>query len=182
MAVALEANPGQAYAVEIGARTPAAPETSVAAAAVGGAVTNVPGAVTNVPGAAGGTHNPDDHSYAASRARRERADAEAAEIEVAKLRGTLVARDDVDRGAFVAGRELRDALESSINALAAELAPIDNADRIAQILRRHNRTVLDLVVALLREKAGPSASASVRAAVQPLPSTDATGQGSTYAP
>lgn len=48
--------------------------------------------------------------YTASRARRERADAERAEIEVAKMAGRLVDREQVEQAVFDAFRSLRDRL------------------------------------------------------------------------
>jgi hypothetical protein len=95
-----------------------------------------------------------DTGYTAARARREIAEAEQAEIELKKVRGELVSWADVQRGGFEVGRELRDAMESSVNALAAELATVGNAEACAQILRRHNRAICDTLVRTWREKIG----------------------------
>jgi hypothetical protein len=95
-----------------------------------------------------------DTGYTAARARREQAEAEQAEIQLAKLRGELVEREGVDRAGFEVGRDLRDALESSVNGLAAELAAAGNADRCAEVLRQHNRAVCDVLVKSWREKMG----------------------------
>src|SRR5690606_37611922 len=73
--------------------------------------------------------------YSAARARREHAEATTAEIQLAKLRGELCSAQDVARGGFEAARELRDALESSVNSLAAELASLGTADACADVLR-----------------------------------------------
>jgi hypothetical protein len=97
---------------------------------------------------------PADTGYTAARARREQAEAEQAEIQLAKLRGELVEREGVDRAGFEVGRDLRDALESSVNGLAAELAAAGNADRCAEVLRQHNRAVCDVLVKSWREKMG----------------------------
>jgi len=95
-----------------------------------------------------------DTGYAGARARREEAEAEKAEIETAKLRGSLVMREDIKRGGFDIGREIRDAMESAVNSLAAELATLTSADACTQVLRRHNRAVQDLLVASFRERIG----------------------------
>lgn len=95
-----------------------------------------------------------DTGYSSARARREMADAEKAEIETAKLRGAMVMREDVDRAGYEIARELRDAMESSVNSLGAELAPITTAEECVAILRRHNRSIQDLLVRLNREKVG----------------------------
>lgn len=95
-----------------------------------------------------------DTGYAGARARREEAEAEKAEIETAKLRGSLVMREDIERGGFDIGREIRDAMESAVNSLSAELAALTSADACAQVLRRHNRAVQDILVASFRERIG----------------------------
>lgn len=97
---------------------------------------------------------PPDTGYASARARREDAEAEKAEIETAKLRGSLVIRDDIERGGFDIGREIRDAMESAVNSLAAELATLNSADACTQVIRRHNRAVQEILVAACRERIG----------------------------
>jgi pilus assembly protein TadC len=74
------------------------------------------------------------------------------ELQLAKLRGEVREVSDIKRGGFDIARELRDALDSSVNTLAAELAPLDSADACAQVLRRHNRAIQDLLAKGLREK------------------------------
>lgn len=96
--------------------------------------------------------------YTAARARREAADAETAEIQLKKLRGEILITADVARAGFEVGRELRDAMESSVNPLAAELAAIGNADGCADVLRRHNRALQELWSKTFREKIGAAAS------------------------
>lgn len=96
-----------------------------------------------------------DTGYTAARARREIAEAEQSEIELKKAKGELVAWQDVARGGFEVGRELRDTMDSAVNALAAELAAEGNAEKCAEILRRHNRAVCDVLVKHWREKIGP---------------------------
>lgn len=96
--------------------------------------------------------------YTDARARRETADAETAEINLKKLRGEMLVTADVARAGFEIGRELRDAMEASVNSLAAELASISSADACADSLRRHNRALQDLLSKLFREKIGAAAA------------------------
>lgn len=120
--------------------------------ATGAQATSQPGAA--VAGASAQVPAVPDTGYSNARARREMADAEKAEIETAKLRGAMVMREDVDRAGYEIARELRDAMESSVNSLGAELAPISTAEECVAILRRHNRSIQDLLVRLNREKVG----------------------------
>lgn len=96
-----------------------------------------------------------DSSYTAARARREQADADVAEMNARKMRGELVAWEDVARGGFEVGRDLRDAGDAAVNALAAELANVHNADECAEILRKHHRALFEVLVKSWREKIGP---------------------------
>ncbi len=96
--------------------------------------------------------------YTDARARREMADAETSEIQLKKLRGEMLVTADVARAGFEVGRELRDAMEASVNSLAAELSAIGNADGCADVLRRHNRALQDLLSKLFREKIGAAAT------------------------
>jgi hypothetical protein len=91
-------------------------------------------------------------SYTAARARTELANAGLRELEFARLRGDVRDMTDIKRGGFDIAREVRDALDSSVNTLAAELAEINNADACANVLRRHNRTIQEMLAKGLREK------------------------------
>lgn len=111
-----------------------------------------PGASAESPSASAAPV-PND-GYTAARARREIADAETAEIQLRKLRGDVLITADVARAGFEIGRELRDAMESATNSLAPELAPLTSAEACAEVLRRHNRALQDLLVKCFREKIG----------------------------
>ena len=100
------------------------------------------------------------NGYTDARARREMADAETSEIQLKKLRGEILMTVDVARAGFEVGRDLRDAMESSVNSLAAELAAIGNADACADVLRRHNRALQELLSKCFREKIGAAAAVS----------------------
>ena len=97
---------------------------------------------------------PTDTSYATARARRERAEAEEAEIRTAKIKGELVSRDDIERALFEISRELRDRLMSSGKRLAAEVAPLATAQACEVAIDREHRIVLELLVKGIRERAG----------------------------
>lgn len=64
--------------------------------------------------------------YWQSKTRRETAEASIAELELAKLAGTLVLRDEVDRMLFGAARVMRDQMLAIAPRLAATLAPIND--------------------------------------------------------
>lgn len=90
--------------------------------------------------------------YTAARVRTEMANAQLAELELARKRGEVRDKADIDRGGFDIAREVRDAMDSSVNTLAAELAGLDNADACARVLRQHNRTIQLMLAQRLREK------------------------------
>lgn len=90
--------------------------------------------------------------YTAARVRTEMANAQLAELELARKRGEVRDVADINRGGFDIAREVRDAMDSSVNTLAAELAVLDNADACARVLRQHNRTIQQLLAQRLREK------------------------------
>lgn len=124
----------------VGSTTPTAPT---------GDLLSTPGA-SPAPGPA--ADPPAPAGYTAARARTELANAGMAELQLAKLRGEVRDVSDINRGGFDIARELRDAMDSSVNTLAAELAPLDNADACAQVLRRHNRAIQEMLAKGLREK------------------------------
>lgn len=97
---------------------------------------------------------PAPDGYTAARVRTELANAALAELELAKKRGEVRDVADINRGGFDIARELRDAMDSSVNTLASELAVLDNADACAKALRQHNRTIQMMLAQRLREKLG----------------------------
>ena len=121
----------------------------------GGHVSDAGGDLLSAPGAepaAAPAPAPAPDGYTAARARTELANAGIAELQLAKLRGEVRDVADITRGGFDIARELRDAMDSSVNTLAAELAVLDSADACAQVLRRHNRTIQEMLAKSLREK------------------------------
>jgi hypothetical protein len=107
------------------------------------------------PGGAAG-----DTGYTGARARRELADAEKAELETAKLRGSMVARDDVDRAIFEIGREVRDRLAGCARRIAAEVSSLSAAEACEEVIDREHRIVLELLVTSCREKLGAAPRAA----------------------
>lgn len=111
------------------------------------------GEAVQVP-AASPAASPAPDGYSAARVRTEMANAQLAELELARKRGEVRDVADINRGGFDIARELRDGLDSSVNTLAAELAVLDNADACAKVLRQHNRTIQLMLAQRLREKLG----------------------------
>ena len=118
----------------------------------GGAVQGEIGSVLAPAPALAAAPAPAPDGYTAARARTELANAGRAELELARLRGEVRDVSDISRGGFDIARELRDAMDSSVNTLAAELAPMDSADACATVLRRHNRAIQEMLARGLREK------------------------------
>jgi hypothetical protein len=95
-----------------------------------------------------------DTGYTEARTRRERAEAEEAEMRTAKIRGTMVLREDVDRAMFEILREARDRLTSCARRIASEVASETVAETCESIIDREHRIVLELMVTAFREKVG----------------------------
>jgi hypothetical protein len=97
---------------------------------------------------------PADPGYMQFRSRREEADAQIAEMNAAKMKGTMLMRQDVDRAMFEIGREIRDRLAACARRIAAEVASIATAEGCEQVVDREHRIVLELLVSACREKIG----------------------------
>lgn len=81
--------------------------------------------------------------YFAARARRERADAEKAEIELERLRGTVVDAAGTRNAAMALGRMLRDSLMGLPVKLAPEFASMTDAFEIERHMEAALRRILD---------------------------------------
>ena len=119
------------------------------------------GADVSTPGtqpkasAPGGDDKPTgDPTYMALRVRREAADMERAEIETAKLRGSMVMREDVDRAMFAMGREIRDQLSACARRISSEVAGLTTTEACEEVIDREHRIVLELLAKTFREKVG----------------------------
>jgi len=95
-----------------------------------------------------------DPGYMQFRARREEADAQIAEMNAAKMRGSMLMRQDVDRAMFEIGREIRDRLSACARRIASEVASIQSAEACEGVIDREHRIVLELLVTSFREKVG----------------------------
>ncbi len=129
------------------------PQNAAAAAPVGQLTINVSGEGAAMPDAANDKPAADP-SYMQFRMRREEADAQIAEMNAAKMRGTMLMRQDVDRAMFEIGRELRDRLTACARRIASEVASIPTAEGCEAVVDREHRIVLELLVTGLREKIG----------------------------
>lgn len=125
-----------------------------------GAASPQPAAPASTPAATPPSAPTADPGYVSLRARREAADAERAEIETAKLRGSMVMREDVDRAMFAIAREARDQLNACSRRIASECATATTAEACEQIIDREHRIVLELLASLYREKVGAPATSS----------------------
>ena len=95
-----------------------------------------------------------DNGYTDARARRERAEAEEAEMRTARIRGTMVLREDVDRAFFEIMREVRDRLTGCARRVASEVASISSAEGCESVIDREHRITLELLTTSFREKLG----------------------------
>ena len=95
-----------------------------------------------------------DPSYQQFRMRREEADAQIAEMNAGKMRGTMLMRDDVDRAMFEIGRELRDTLTACARRIASEVSALSTAEACEEVIDREHRIALQLLVTSYREKVG----------------------------
>lgn len=109
--------------------TRARADSGRAVAAAGQGEGQAPASVADAPVApeTGAAAPAQQGAYADARARRETADAETAEINLAKLRGQLVARDRAERGAFDAFRALRDAIMAAPQRAAPKVIGMTDA-------------------------------------------------------
>jgi hypothetical protein len=98
-----------------------------------------------------------DPGYMQFRSRREEADAQIAEMNAAKMRGSMLMREDVDRAMFEIGREVRDRLTACARRIASEVASLNTAEACESVVDREHRIVLELLVTACREKIGAPA-------------------------
>lgn len=75
-------------------------------------------------------------------------------MRTAKIRGTMVLREDVDRAMFEIMREVRDRLTSCARRIASEVASVSSAEACESIIDREHRITLELLVSSFREKVG----------------------------
>lgn len=91
-----------------------------------------------------------DEGFMVQRTAREKWARRQARLEVLKLRGSLIEKDEVDRRAFTAARVVRDALKGLPDRLAPVLAPAMPAGEVGRILEREIAQALEEMGAQLR--------------------------------
>ena len=92
--------------------------------------------------------------YDTSRARREAAEATAAEIKLAEMSGQFLLKADVDAAAFEAARALRDGLMNCARRIAADVAPLRTAEECEDVIEREMRALLESMAHSFSERLG----------------------------
>lgn len=94
--------------------------------------------------------------YDTSRAKREAAEAEMAQMRLAEMAGQLVKRSEVDAAVFAAARALRDSMHNCSRRIAAEVAGLPAAE-CEVIIDREHRALLEDMAQVLAAQLGPAA-------------------------
>lgn len=97
---------------------------------------------TNTPGVQESRSGNDatvEPGYQDYRTRRERADAEKAEMETGKMAGRLIERDSTERAIFDAFRQLRDAVMASAQRSAPKIIGLSDVREIERLLNEEQR-------------------------------------------
>lgn len=104
------------------------------------------GAQPGTPAGAGGAGGPESPAripgYDSSRARREAAEAEKAELQLAELAGKFLLKSDVEAVAFEVARALRDGLSNSAGRIAAEVASLTTVEECEEVIDREMAALL----------------------------------------
>jgi hypothetical protein len=90
--------------------------------------------------------------YDSSRARREAAEATAAEIKLAEMAGQFLLKRDVDSVVFEAARALRDGMMNCARRIAADVAPLRTAEECEEVIDREHRVLLESMAHTFGEK------------------------------
>ncbi|MCC6071446.1 hypothetical protein ACFSQU_18055 [Massilia sp. GCM10020059] len=93
-------------------------------------------------------------SYDASRARREAAEAQLAEMKQAEMAGKFLLKDDVESQLFEIARALRDGLTNCARRIAADVAALSTAEECEVAIDREHRALLDSMSHSLGAKLG----------------------------
>lgn len=111
-----------------------------------------PAGVAGSGGAGGAEPKPKTPGYDSSRARREAAEAEIAEIKLAEQAGRFLVRSDVDSCVFEVARAMRDGLMNCARRIAADVAPLMTADECEAVIDREHRILLESMAHSLNEQ------------------------------
>lgn len=84
--------------------------------------------------------------YDSSRARREAAEANLAEMKEAEMRGRFLLKEDVEGQMFEVARALRDGLTNCARRIAADVAGLSSAGECEAVIDREHRALLESMV------------------------------------
>jgi hypothetical protein len=90
--------------------------------------------------------------YDASRAVREAAEAEMAQMKLAEMQGKYLLKTEVADVIFEIARALRDGLTNSARRIAAEVASVTSAEECEEVIDRENRALLETMTHSLEAK------------------------------
>lgn len=113
-----------------------------------------PGATAGAGGAGGPESPAKVPGYDSSRARREAAEAQLAELKLAEQAGQFLLKSDVDAAVFEAARALRDGLMNCARRIAADVAALATADECEAVIEREHRLLLESMAHTFGEKMG----------------------------
>lgn len=111
-----------------------------------------PSCAAGAGGAESGVKPAQVPGYDTSRARREAAEATAAEIKLAEMAGQFLLKSDVDSTVFEAARALRDGLMNCARRIAADVAPLGTAEECEEVIEREHRTLLESLAHTFAER------------------------------
>jgi hypothetical protein len=90
--------------------------------------------------------------YDVSRAAREAAEAEMAQMKLAEMQGKYLLKTEVADVIFEIARALRDGLTNSARRIAAEVASVTSAEECEEVIDRENRALLETMTHSLGAK------------------------------
>lgn len=95
-----------------------------------------------------------------SRARHEAALAALRELELGAANGSLVSRESVERGAFLAARQLRDGLGAAAGQIGARVASLTSASECEDVAQQVHRRLLEDFGREIAKLLGPAPAAA----------------------
>lgn len=114
-----------------------------------------PGAEPAAAAGAGGTEpGAKVAGYDSSRARREAAEAETAELRLAEMSGKFLLKDDVQSKVFEVARALRDGLMNCASRIAADVVALSTPEECEVVIEREHGALLESMAHALSSKLG----------------------------
>jgi hypothetical protein len=92
--------------------------------------------------------------YDSSRARREAAEAETAELRLAEMSGKFLLKADVQSKVFEVSRALRDGLMNCASRIAADVAALPTTEECEAVIEREHNALLESMAHALSSKLG----------------------------